>query len=474
MRTASTLEVFGGSHITAYGNQTPDRSTGALVAAQLGATEYPLAQNGLVLAAQGNGFARYVRPASVRRSGATGPYGWPPAADLVIVNCGLLDLATSVSVGSNWRPTPFRKALDAVCAFASLGGYMGAEPSGGSDASIAYGGSWTDVAQTDRCVGAGYRATFTQGSTITITVPVAFPGGEIDLFWVIGPSGYGGTIQINVTGATRTSAREVIDATWADQVTTTQLSYAVTRLTGLQPGAHTITITAESILSFGFGFDGWGIRSPAAPNIVLCSQLKAPQSTLEAFLGAAAADTPTAATIDRLNNEVILAVANQYDNAYYHEQPNILIDRPGTTADGMHPNDLGHRLLAAELLDTIDDLPNLPPAAAVQPVTATLAANWTAAGGSYAAPSYTVLPRRRIRLAGRIARTGTPAAPELLFTLPDRHRPAKTATFALAGSTGTPVVDIASDGTVTYRAGSLGASGTIDLDGVEFAVDAAS
>ena len=471
MKTASTLEVFGGSHATAYGNSSQENSWGALIANRLGAIEYPFAQNGLILSNDGNGFARYIRPAALRRPARDGTRGWPAAADLVVINCGLADLAANGVVGANIYPGPFTQTLRAVVAFARLSAFYNAEPGGASDPTITWDGSWTDLALTDRNVGAGSRFTFTSGSGVTLAVPAMFAGGEVDLFWCT-YDGNAWDVYVEVTGATSYGRTQRIDSTWGDQVST-KGSYGVTRLTNLNPGAHTITVRA-----YGSGlltFDGWGIRATTPPNVVLASQLKPSQAAIDAWLGPFAADTPTHRTIDMLNGWIAQVAAGYGDRVAYHTQPEVILEVPQSTVDGIHTNDHGHRILAAALLDTIGNLPQIPPGPGAQPVTAALAANWSSTGGSYAPVAWTMHRDRQLRLNGRIARTGTPSPPETLLTLPDRHRPAKTVTYACPASTGTSaLVDVAADGTVTYRAGSVGAAGTIDLDPIRFTVDAAS
>lgn len=466
MRTAAAIEMFGGSHAGAYGNSTSATSTGRLVASNLGATLAAYASNSLVLAQHGNGYAKYLRPASVRRTRPDTVHGWPAAADLVIVNCGLGDLASSMLSGGTWRPRPFRGALDAICAFAALSAYYPAQPAGASDPTITYGGTWIDSAATDHNTGTGLRSTFAADATLTLAVPATFPGTDIVLFWVVLPSSFNATItwDIKTAGVTATNLTEQIRPADADQVTTDRVNIKATRITGLKPGAHTITTTARDFAGFGCGFLGWGITAPTPPNVLLCSQLKAPQPALDGFLGPFPGDTPTAATIDRLNAE-IADVANLSIPAVYHPQPDVILEQPNMTVDGIHPNDSGARLLAAALLDAIDDLPPQPYAPPARPLPIAPAANWTNPGGNYAPATYTLHRDLQVRLAGRVQRTGTPTAPELLLTLPEAHRPATTVTFACPASTGAAAtVDVTPDGSVTYRAGTLGAGGTIDLD----------
>lgn len=471
MRSASAIETFGGSHATAYGASSPEQAWGALAARALGAVEYPFASNGLILCREGNGANRYIRPASARRTARDLARGLRAPADLVVFNLGLADLASSGASGGTFYPEPIRNGLRAMIAFARLGAFYGAEPGGASDPSIAYGGTWADSAATDRCTGAGLRSTTTTGATVTITVPAQFPGGEIDLFWIA--SNGAPVVDVATTGASRFARTDTLGADYFDQVTAFKANYVVQRLTGLDAGAHTITVAVRGNLGFGLGFDGWGIADPDPPNVVLSTQLKAPQATLDAFLGPMAADTPTADTIDRLNGW-IASLLPEYRRLTLLQTPEVILEAPSSTVDGMHPNDTGHRLIARALVDHVARLPTPAPAPAPKPAPVTFAANWSSTGDPYAPATHTVMAGRHVRLAGRVTRTGAPSPPETILTLPERHRPAKTATFLCNGSAGTPAVTVNTDGTVQYAAGSLGSGGTLDLDQVQFQIDSAS
>ena len=471
MRSASAIETFGGSHSTAYGASSPEQAWGALTARALGAVEYPFGSNGLILCNEGNGANRYIRPASARRTARDLTRGLRAPADLVVFNLGLADLAANGASGGTFYPEPIRNGLRAMICFARLGAFYGAEPGGASDASISYGGTWIDQAATDRNAGPGYRLTATAGATVTISVPAQFPGGEIDLFWIASNSLP--VVDVATVGASRYSRSDLLGLDYYDQVTGFKANYVVQRLTGLDAGAQTITVTVRGTPGFGLGFDGWGIADPDPPNVVLSTQLKATQAVLDAFVGPMAGDTPTASTIDRLNGW-IGSLLPEFNRLTLFGTPEVILETPNSTLDGMHPNDVGHRLIAKALLDHVDRLPTPAPAPAPKPAAVTFAANWSNTGGTNANATHTVQADRHVRLAGRVTRTVSPSPPETIFTLPERHRPAKTATFLCNGSAGTPAVTVNADGTVQYAAGSLASGGTLDLDQVQFQIDSAS
>lgn len=463
MTRLNLIEVFGHSQNTGYGTPGPECSWPELAAARLGATLGNYASNGLVLAQEGNGYAKYLRPAAALRNRPAAPY--LPAADAVAFHVGFADLAANYRNNGVYTRGAFRTALCAVIAFARLASYFDAEPAGASHASIAYGGSWVDTTTTDRNTGAGARLTFTQGATLTITVPADFPGGEIDLFWLIPGSGNGGTWTIAITGATNTTRLETIAASDADQVTATKYNLKATRLQGLNPGAHTITATLTSVLAFGVLFDGWGIRADPAPDIYLAQQPRLTQANYDAWLGAFAGDTPTDAAVDDINRTIADVAATE--GAQYVELPDLPLDPARWTVDGAHPNERACQVIADTILSEVTPRP-LP--VARRSFAPTFAAGWGNDAAPYANVAARRTPPRRVSLSGRAKRTGTPTVGETVATLPEGWWPGASHAYTCPASTGTPVVTVAADGTVKYTAGSLGANATIDLDGIEWTV----
>lgn len=467
MNRPAVIEVIGHSVNLGYGTVSPESAWPALVAAELGAFDANYANGGLVLGSNGNGFARYIRPAAALRNRTTGPYLSP--VDVFVANVGIADLATNYVNNGVVTPSAFRNAFRATAAFACLGGYFGAEPGGASHASIAYGGTWADAPVTDRNVGAGVRVA-QSSPVLTITVPADFPGGEIDLFWVVLPFSFGSGVDwsIAVTGATTMAVREIITPADASPVQGTVDNYKVTRLTNLNPGAHTITATG-TVTGFGASFDGWGIRAPTPPELIVVKQPRMTGAVYESFLGPYPADTPTDATVALINRDLqALAVET---GAHWLEFPELLLDPARYIGlDGAHPNEAACRQYADVMLDFLNSLPDSSSNAPLIGLPAAAGAGWGNDTAPYGALTVRRAPPRRITLQGRAKRTGTPTVGETVATIPEGLRPATSHAYAVPGSTGTPVVTVAADGTVKYTAGTLGASATIDLDGIEWNV----
>lgn len=474
MNRANLIEIFGPSHSTGFGTAGQEYAWPALVCSALGAYEANYASNGLIFAGEGNGYAKYLRPARSLRWRQSAPYVSP--VDATILHGGLADLAANYYRASTdtYTPDAVYQCARALLAFAALGAYFDADIAGGSHASITYpAGSWVDVAQTDRNNGAGFRGTASVGAQLQIAVPSDFPGGEIDLFWIAIGSGNGGTWQITVAGSTRTSVTEVIDgARDSDQITAGKHNLKTTRITDLNPGAHTITATLTAAQTFGCGFDGWGIRAVNPPALVVAEQPRLTDANLALWFGAAAGGIPTSAALARLNRT--LADAADSMGATYMTLPSLHLDPATYTVDGGHLNERGHAIWAERVREHLDSRRRRVQAPHRPNIGLAYAASWGNDTAPYAAATWTPGIGRRITLAGRVKRTGTPSVGETIATMPEGLRPASTASYLAPGSTGTPTVTIDTTGAVKYAAGALGASGTIDLDGIEYVAKATS
>ena len=465
MTRLNLVEVLGHSQNTGYGTAGPECSWPELAAVRLGAILGNYASNGLVLAQEGNGYAKYLRPAAALRAPRAAPY--VPATDATVFHLGIGDLAANYRNNGVYLRDAFRNALRAMVAVARSAAYFPSDIAGGSHPSISYpAGTWADAPMTNANTAAGIRTTSTVGSRLQIAVPADFQGGEIDLFWAIfGGSLSQGVWQINVTGATNMALSETLAARDADQVITTRYNLKATRITGLNPGAHTITCELTYSPGFGVAFDGWAIRATPAPDVYVCQQSRFTDANYNAWFSAFAGDTPTDASVDDLNRTIADIAATE--GAQYVELPDLALDPARWTVDGAHPNEAGCQVLADTVLAEL-----APPArpAARRTFTPTFGASWGNDAAPYANVAARRTPPRRVVLSGRAKRTGTPSTGETILTLPEGLWPGASHAYTCPGSTGTPVVTVAADGTVKYTAGSLGAAGTIDLDGIEWTV----
>lgn len=465
MNHAPTFEVYGHSQATAFGSTDIAFGWPARLASELDAVEWNYAVGGTCLSRHVNGYPNFIRE-PVRPLRQSGPY--IAATPLAITHIGIADLA---QLGLAALPT-FEQALRAHLAHLSLGAYFDAEPSGGSHASMAFGGTWGDVTETDKNTGAGWRPLVNVGATLTITTPGDFPGGEADIFWIgadVSGVDSGGVIEYEVTGATRVGATRQTIAGWEKGAAATY-GRVVTRITGLNPGVNTILVTYRSNTGFGVGLDGWGIRAVAPPALLVCQQPLPTAAAITTWLNGFTKYTEVNQASVKALNDSVQKVGGEF-GAQYVSIPDFLLYSPDThTYDTIHPNDRG----AAVIFDAVRDAVKSLPSRAVttgfeeQPLAPTFQNSWGQNGSGYASAGYTLGEGRLVRLVGRVKRTGSPTPPETIFTLPAAHRPATKVGFLQLGSAGTPTVEIASDGTVRYAAGSLGASGWIDLSGISF------
>ena len=179
-----------------------------------------------------------------------------PVSPVTVFNYGGNDLQALTSTAATniaW----YKMALQACVCIARAGGYF---PD--TDASVAYSSGWTAVT-SDQDYGwpTSHTATATT-KTVTITVPSAFPGGEIDLLTVA--RGSGGTKWSTVVDG---GGAQVLDGTSSlfGPATGGHGNLVVQRLTGLAAGTHTIVMTVSALdASATACVEGWLDRRAAA------------------------------------------------------------------------------------------------------------------------------------------------------------------------------------------------------------------
>ena len=327
------LSVYGDSYaaggtVALPNNFNTNRFT-SKVAALTHAQEYNKAVNGQ--AALGGGWIGVLQGET--RSRTSAPYVAAPGAYLI--NYGLNDIKY---VGPS-SYGPMQEALRTIISRARAAAVFE-----DSDASVAYGGTWTNVNATDKNSGTSYRSTTTNGNTVTISVPSDFPGGTIDV-GLIGTSNGDGAIHTIKEGATTLTT---VDTHNAQTTTGGNNGYLgmVRRIT-LSAGAHTIVDTVTSITGTTY-FDYWQVEAPTPPLVIvpLAPRLMS-YSTFAPY-------TPVDADIATLN-AAKTSVFNEFDSSVVPVDFDSVLNKTAAyyTSDNVHPNDQGNSLLAAAVYKAI-------------------------------------------------------------------------------------------------------------------------
>lgn len=155
---------------------------------------------------------------------------------------------------------------------------------GESDASVAFGTGWTTVTSTLYNSGSAFRTCNASGKVVTITVPAAYKGTPLDLLYILNGTD-AASVAVSVTGATTLSATHTLTGS-AQCITGAYASRngITRRLTTLNPGAHTITLTFNSV-SGTPGFNGWGVEAQDPPRCLLPNTPRQPNYAVQAFFG---------------------------------------------------------------------------------------------------------------------------------------------------------------------------------------------
>lgn len=155
-----------------------------------------------------------------------------------------------------------------------------------NDSSISFGTGWTTVTGTAYNSGPAFRTCNASGRTVTITVPDAYQGTPLDLLYILnGAATDAASVAVSVTGATTLSATHTLSASTQCITGANASRNGITRrLTGLNPGAHTITLTFNSVAGTP-GFNGWGVEAADPPRVVLPNTPRQPNYAIQAYFG---------------------------------------------------------------------------------------------------------------------------------------------------------------------------------------------
>lgn len=461
-RSLRTLLVAGNSYARAEGGPVTAGATSGrfryslAVADRLGAQEHNLANNGAIhhrpekAAAGDGGFASILQRYIPSRSSA------PYLADIeaAILSTGVNDLGT-LGIASM---APWQEAVrNTLCRLRSGSNFED------TDASIVYGGTWTNSGSTVANSGGQTKNTTAVGATATISVPSDFPGGEVAIGFTLA-NGFVTNASITVDGVD--TGNPLAYATGFVPVASTY-SGTVRRITGLSPGAHTIVVTSTTGSTL-LALDWWAVIAETPPLIAFPLMPRIP------------AGSPSDADITSLNG-LIKGLCNEFtDGRVFPVDFDSLINKNSAyfNAAGDHPNDRGHQRMAAlmtkEFRSRFWMLDPMAPAAVPEQwhyvnnkTEPQFAGTWINAGvAGYPDASFRRESDGTVILRGLI-KSGTAAT--TAFTLPEPFRPDKTVLHPLVINNGAGAVinliTINTDGTVVPAA-----SGTTwtDLEGVSF------
>jgi hypothetical protein len=360
--TVSSIEWYGHS-IVNLGATDRINGTSQRASQLLGAEAIDRSSAGAVLAwheagaiaavAGNGGWAHIYRNTDV----STSTVIYEPKRDTVIIDFGINDL---VKIGTN--SAPFINSLTAA-----ISRFNAAAVFEESHASVAYGGAWnaqTTGAATAPALWASnnsYASCTSTTRTVTVTVPSDFPGGTVALGFLCDSSGHGAQWSISVDGgaATLVEARAVNAKDW---VTGSEATWSpvVYRATGLAAGTHTIIATVNAISTTAY-FDAWWIEAASPPQVGVVQQYKLPSYAF--YTALAVPYPPVDADIDTLNGWMTTVVGN-FSNAFTIPTDDVINKSSTLLADGLHPNDRGHALIAARIADYISR--NTPRSRSVQ------------------------------------------------------------------------------------------------------------
>lgn len=343
------LEVFG--HSGARGNAVGRRMGVDLpsrLAAMLGATLADHSVGGAVLVRNEQtgqlGGQFHLFDYLNRYNNIVAPY--TPDSDVVLIWYGLNDVALLGPTANDLLP--FRQALRAAIAHARLAVRYEEQ-----DPSVVYAGTWVQGFAASVGSAAGYKYATANGSTVTVNVPADFPGGEVDLFFLIG-SAFMGTATATVDGVAAGATVYDVNEVPQDYATgaNSQFGSHVLRFPGLAAGAHAIVVTMSGIGTTGSAiFDGWGIAAATPPLVVVPTNWRPYQYGMWATWPYNGINDADVATV----NGIITAVAAEFDANVI--VPDIYAAIPKATAsfvaDQTHLNDASHAKAARTVHDAI-------------------------------------------------------------------------------------------------------------------------
>lgn len=233
-----------------------------------------------------------------------------------------------------------------------------------TDTSVAFGGSgsWTQYSGTGRNSGSGCRYTNTNGATVTITLPAAFPGGTITLGFPVWGDGSSCTWSTTVNGVTYSVDTSLVARTGNHP------TVAYLRITNVRRNNAPIVLTVSNVSASGgakavFDWWGWEPAEEACPVIALVGQPKPLDYTSQA---SAPAGPVGDAGVDEINATIQAVAASFGDRVAYVDTSYIDKNLRGTfwEAGNVHPNAAGHAYIAEQVAAKLKGMATISPGGA--------------------------------------------------------------------------------------------------------------
>lgn len=171
-------------------------------------------------------------------------------------------------------------------------------------------------------------------STVVFSTAPDFPGGTVDLFFASGQTGSGGLWDVGVTGATTRTVTNALDCRNMNAVdfndgaglTTGKETGLVYRLTALNAGVNTITITMTANTGAVGTFLGCGMEATQPPAILVVHDPRMSSGAYAAFAKYALRTTAGTATVSAASTTVTVSSA-------------FVVGTTGTAQTAVYPGD---------------------------------------------------------------------------------------------------------------------------------------
>jgi acetyltransferase-like isoleucine patch superfamily enzyme len=209
-------------------------------------------------------------------------------------------------------------------------------------ASIGCSAEWEPRGADGDCSGVGVLETRAVGSTLSIEVPDAFPGGTVAVGLVASPDSHA-----RLSFAVDDAEAATLDTRAAAEPLGHRTG-VVARLRDLAPGAHTVTCTVSETAG-PVAFDYWQVEPDGAPTVLVPLAFRMRDFS---HLYCDWPHPPGDADVLALN-EAIRRVAEEFGDGVVAVDLEPVLDRRERlfSWEGAYPNDEGHRLIAETLRD---------------------------------------------------------------------------------------------------------------------------